>query len=168
MGRAERVVQNTGQEVHGDVYAERLVFNVGGHALPVWDMDVEQLEAMRAEIERAVRTRTAQASFLNYIFFFTLLVFWSAVPIGVASTRLEVGQALPLVLAMVAVPIVGIWHVSRYQFGHWRRRNKAAIDSHERALASLDAELDLRNPRGHGLAPFLKAMVEPFDARYRR
>lgn len=145
MGRAERVVQNTGQEVHGDVFAERLMFNVGdGQFCPLTEMEVDDLEELRAKLLSTITRRRAHGTLQFGFSWFIALFLWASLPIGLLLAKLEFGVALPFQLAVIAGVTAGIWHVA---FGFARplwQRNQGAIDEHLRTLRAVDAELDMR------------------------
>lgn len=151
MGRAERVVRNTGQEVHGDVFAERLVFNVGdGQVRTLAEMDTDALEDLRTQLLRALARRRAQGTLQFGFSWFTALFLWAALPVGLLLAKLDFGVALPFQLAVIAGVTAAIWHVAFGFARPWWQRNQGAITAHLRTLHAVDAELDMRCPAAGG------------------
>ena len=151
MGRAERVARNTGQEVHGDVFAERLVFNVGeGQPRPLAEMEVGDLEDLRAKLVHAVARRRSHGAIQFGFSWFIVLFLWASLPIGLLLAKLDFGVALPFQLAVIAAATAAIWHVAFGFARPWWQRNQGVIATHLRTLKAVDAELDMRCPAAGG------------------
>ena len=147
MGRAKRVVRNTGQQVQGDVFAERLVFNVGeGQPRPLAEMDVEDLEDLRAQLLHTVARRRAHGTLQFGFSWFIVLFLWASLPVGLLLAKLDFGVALPFQLAVIAAATAAIWHVAFGFARPWWQRNQGVIAAHLRTLHAVDAELDIRCP----------------------
>lgn len=145
MGRAEHVVHNTGQEVHGPVFVKRLVFNVGdGQPRTLAEIEVDDLEELRAKVLSTVARRRAYGTLQFGFSWFIVLFLWASLLIGLLLARLEFGVALPFQLAVIAGVTAAIWRAAFGFARPWWQRNQGAIDAHPRTQHAVDAELDMR------------------------
>lgn len=147
MSKIESAAENIGQFVQGNVYADRLVFNVGdGQVRTLAEMDADALEDLRTQLLRTVARRRAHGTLQFGFSWFIVLFLWASLPVGLLLAKLEFGLALPFQLAVIAAATAAIWHVAFGFARPWWQRNQGVIAAHLRTLHAVDAELDMRCP----------------------
>lgn len=137
---------NVGQIVYGDVHANKLVLNIGGQPLALYEIDTRILEGKRSSIEAAILHRKRLILVPRTITMILILGLWWIVPRMVEQMKGEPEVIATVALAMYIASAVASWQVVQWQLGKQQRRNQLTVKHLERVQAQLDAELDMRQP----------------------
>ncbi len=139
---------NIGQIIYGDVHATKLVLNIGGQPLALYEIDTRILEGKRTGIEAAIRYRKRLISVPRFITMALIMVLWWIIPQIVQQMKGEPEVIATVAFAMYFASAAASWQIVQMQLGVQQRRNQLTVKHLERVLAQLDAELDMRQPAG--------------------
>lgn len=133
---------NYGLQNLGTITATTLTFNVGGNAMSLQDMNLEQLHVAERTVLAAMAGRRRNlrvVSGMAAVIFLGLLVYLPYANADTAKPLDASGQ-----LMVLGVMCLGTWMTVQMNFGAMRRRERRVIEQHEIRLALIDQEIDLR------------------------
>lgn len=145
---------NYGLQNLGAITATTLTFNVGGQAVSLQDMSLDQLRVAEKTVLAAMAGRRRNLRVVSGVavaIFMGLLVYLPHVNARSAKPLDAAGE-----LVLLAVMCAGTWLIVQLNFGAMRRRERRVIEQHELRLALIDQEIDLRG----GPSPALRFWLQ--------